>query len=127
MSTVKKIIFATLGLLSLSLAIWGIVLPGLATTPLVFVAAYFFAKSSPKLHNWLLNHKYFGPLITDWKKHQSIPLKIKVIALSLMSIMSYLAIFHLIDFFPAKIMVGILAVIAYIVVGFVIPTRKKTS
>jgi uncharacterized protein len=55
MSTVKKIIFATLGLLSLSLAIWGILLPGLATTPLVLVAAYFFAKSSPKLHNWLLN------------------------------------------------------------------------
>lgn len=122
----KKIIFATLGILSLGLAIWGIILPGLPTTPLVLVSAYFFTKSSPKLHNWLVNHKCFGPLIKDWKRHKSIPLKIKTLALTMMSIMSYFAIFHLIDFFPAKIMVGILAIIAYVVVGFVIPTRKSS-
>lgn len=123
---VKKVIFATLGVLSLGLAIWGIILPRLPTTPIVLVAAYFFAKSSPKLHNRLINHKYFGPLIKDWKQHKSIPLKIKILALSMMSVMCYFAIFHLIEFFPAKIMVGLLALTAYVVVGFVIPTRKSS-
>ncbi|MDD3725060.1 MAG: DUF454 family protein, partial [Bacteroidales bacterium] len=49
----KKYILQALGLISLSLAILGIFLPLLPTTPLLLLSSYLFLKSSDKLYNWL--------------------------------------------------------------------------
>ncbi|MCB8815208.1 DUF454 family protein [Desulfosporosinus shakirovi] len=38
----------------------GIFLPLIPTVPLVLFSTIAFAKSSQFLHNWLLNHKFFG-------------------------------------------------------------------
>ena len=59
----------------------GIILPVLPTTPFLLVAAGCFAKSSPYLHNKLLQSKLFGALIKDWQQHRTIPKQSKVIAL----------------------------------------------
>lgn len=45
----------------------GIVLPLLPTTPFLLLAAFLFARSSPRWHNWLLNHKHLGPYISAWR------------------------------------------------------------
>ena len=47
----------------------GVVLPLLPTVPFLLLAAFCFAKSSPKLHAWLTEHPKFGPMITDWQNH----------------------------------------------------------
>jgi uncharacterized membrane protein YbaN (DUF454 family) len=31
------------------------------------LAAFFFANSSERMHNWLMDHSVFGPLIDDWR------------------------------------------------------------
>lgn len=59
----------------------GIILPLLPTTPFLLLAAYFFAKSSPRLHRWLLNSRWFGPLIQDWETRRAIPFRTKVKAI----------------------------------------------
>jgi len=69
------------GLFFVGLAILGVVLPVLPTTPFLLVAAGCFAKSSPYLYEKLLANRMFGPLIRDWQEYRSIPLKGKVIAL----------------------------------------------
>ena len=69
------------GLFFVGLAILGASLPILPTTPFLLVAAACFAKSSPRLHNKLLNNRVFGQLIKDWQEHRSISLKSKVISL----------------------------------------------
>jgi len=71
-----------IGCLFVGLAILGAALPVLPTTPFLLVAASCFAKSSPRLHKKLLSNKIFGPMITDWQEHRTIPLKAKCIALS---------------------------------------------
>jgi uncharacterized membrane protein YbaN (DUF454 family) len=48
----------------------------------LLLAAYCFARSSPALHDWLLNHRTFGPLITNWEKYGSIDRRSKRIALA---------------------------------------------
>ncbi len=77
----KAIILKSIGIMFVGLAILGVVLPILPTTPFLLVAAACFAKSSPSMQKKLLANKTFGPLIHDWQKYRSIPRKAKRIAL----------------------------------------------
>jgi hypothetical protein len=74
------------GYTALGLAIAGAALPLLPTTPFLLVAAYAFARSSPRLHRWLLDHKQFGPLIDNWNRHGAISVKAKASALFAMTV-----------------------------------------
>lgn len=78
-----KLILAALGLLSLGLGILGIFLPVLPTTPLLLLAAALFLRSSRPLYDWLLNHPRLGPYIRNFMEHKAIPLRVKVISLSM--------------------------------------------
>ena len=74
---IKKLAWMGLGFLSLGVAYIGVVMPGIPfSIPAVF-AAYCFAKSSEKMHNWLYNHKLFGPFLTNWEQKKVFPLKAK--------------------------------------------------
>ena len=66
---------------SLVLGVIGIFLPLLPTTPFLLLAAYCFQRSSPRLHNWLVNHPTFGPAIDDWQQHGAISRMAKVQAM----------------------------------------------
>jgi uncharacterized membrane protein YbaN (DUF454 family) len=60
-------------------------MPGIPfSIPAVF-AAYCFAKSSDRMHNWLYNHKLFGPFLTNWETKKVFPLKAKYIMLGFMA------------------------------------------
>jgi uncharacterized membrane protein YbaN (DUF454 family) len=72
MTPAKRIGLIVVGLVSLALGGLGIVVPLLPTTPFVLVAAFAFANSSDKLHQWLLDHNVFGPLIDNWRRHRAI-------------------------------------------------------
>lgn len=77
----KMILLKVIGIFFVGLAILGVALPILPTTPFLLVAAACFAKSSPEMQKRLLANKTFGPLIHDWQKYRSIPRKAKRIAL----------------------------------------------
>lgn len=76
-----RILFLGLGLLCLVLAVLGFTLPGLPGTPFLLVAAACFTRSSPRLHAWLLQNKFCGPMIRNWEETRSIPRRAKRIAL----------------------------------------------
>lgn len=61
-------IYFVLGLISLALIPLSY-LPGIPTFDLVLLAAFFFSMSSEKMHNWMLNHRYFGPIIRGYREH----------------------------------------------------------
>ncbi len=64
---VKRASFTGLGVLMVVLGTAGIVLPLLPTTPFLLLAAFLFAKSNERWHDWLLNHKHLGPYIHAWR------------------------------------------------------------
>lgn len=72
------------GFLSLGVAILGIFLPLLPTTPLLLLAAACFSRSSERWHRWLLKHRLFGPLIHEWQQNRCMPRRAKVSAVMLM-------------------------------------------
>ncbi len=89
-----NIILTILGLISLGLGILGAFLPVLPTTPLLLLAAALFLRGNRRLYDWLLNHPKLGPYITNFIKHRSIPLRIKIISVSTLWItLLYCAIF----------------------------------
>ena len=69
----KRLLLLILGWLSLITGIIGAFLPLLPTTPLVLLAAWCFSKSSERFHTWLIEHKYFGPIVRDWQSADGIP------------------------------------------------------
>lgn len=77
----SRLLFLGLGLICLGLGFLGFVLPGMPGTPFLLLAAACFAKSSPRLHNWLLENEYVGPMIKNWQESRTIPRRSKRIAL----------------------------------------------
>lgn len=78
-----RILLTILGFLSLGLAVLGIFLPILPTTPLLLLAAALFLRGNKHWYEWLLNHPKLGPYISDFMITKAIPLKIKVISVSM--------------------------------------------
>ncbi|NOR61370.1 MAG: DUF454 family protein [Rhodobacteraceae bacterium] len=75
-----RILWLILGGSSLALGTLGIFLPLLPTVPFYLLAAFGFSKSSTKMHNWMLNHKVFGPDIRNWNNNRVIHRRAKLMA-----------------------------------------------
>lgn len=62
-----------LGWLAVVLGTLGVVLPLLPTTPFLLLAAWCFARSSPRFHHWLLYRSWFGSYLRTWQQHRALP------------------------------------------------------
>lgn len=81
-----RIVNLALGFIMLALGVIGAFLPVMPTTIFVILAAYFFARSSPRLEAWLVNHKQFGPHIVAWRRNRAISARGKIMSLSGMAL-----------------------------------------
>jgi uncharacterized membrane protein YbaN (DUF454 family) len=77
---VKRPILIVTGYASLGLGVAGVFLPLLPTTPFVLVAAWCFARSSPRLHAALLADKRLGPPLRRWQEERAISRRGKFVA-----------------------------------------------
>lgn len=70
-----------LGLISVGLGVAGYILPVMPGTTFMIIALYCFARSNKQWHSWILNNKYFGKTIKDFKAGKGMSIKAKVSAL----------------------------------------------
>ncbi len=84
---ISRSLWFSLGMLATGCAIVGAVLPLLPTTPFLLLAVYAFARSSPRMQAWLLEHRQFGPLIQNWRSNGSIDRRTKIVAVIVMALM----------------------------------------
>lgn len=92
-----RIFFIVLGVLCVILAALGVILPGLPATPFLLLASYSFARSSKRMHDWLVNSRIFGPILSDFLDRKGIRLHIKIISIALMWSMMLLSVFFLME------------------------------
>ena len=75
---IKKAFFIVLGCLSLGLGAVGAVLPILPTVPFLMLAAFCFAKSSEKLHNWFVSTKLYKKNLESFVQGKGMTVKTKI-------------------------------------------------
>jgi len=97
MKKIKKRLIFIGGFISLILGIIGIAIPILPTTPFLLLASAAFAKSSERFNEWLLNNKLLGAYIKNYREGKGLPLKIKVLTLSLLWITIIISTLFLMD------------------------------
>ncbi|MEA3558232.1 MAG: YbaN family protein [Candidatus Thermoplasmatota archaeon] len=107
MNPVKKGVFVTVGMISLVLGLIGIFLPVLPTTPFLLLSAYLFARSSDRLHKWLLTNRVFGKYISNYVEGRGISLAHKIITLVLL----WGVILSTVHFFVSTLWVRILLLV----------------
>lgn len=105
-----RIFLILCGCLAVVLGILGIFLPLLPTTPFLLLAAACFFRSSPRLYNWLISHKRMGPYIRNFREHRAIPLKAKVISVSMVWITMLIAAFGVVPHLWIRVVLLLLAV-----------------
>lgn len=105
-----RYILIVLGYLCVALGVLGIFLPLLPTTPFLLLASFLFFHSSFKARTWLLNHKYLGSYIKDFQVHKSIPLRVKIISVSMLWITISISAFFVIATFWIRILLFAIAI-----------------
>lgn len=75
-----RVLFFLAGLSCLTLGVAGAFLPLLPTVPFLLLAAGCFARSSARVHRWLLEHPRLGPPVRAWQEHGAIAPRAKLLA-----------------------------------------------
>jgi len=103
----QRILLLSLGWLAIVLGTLGIVLPLLPTTPFVLLAAWCFARSSPRFHHWLLWKSPFGRYIRHWQQHRAMPPGAKTRAM-LLIVITFSVSIYLVNLLWVRILLGVM-------------------
>ena len=122
-----KYLLIIIGSISLMLGVIGIFLPLLPTTPFLLLSATLYVRSSEKLYNWLINQKHLGTYIRNFREHRAIPLRVKIISVSMVWLTIGYCIFAVVnEWWWAQVLMALLAVaISWHILSFA--TLKKKS
>ena len=112
-----RIIYFCLGWVFVALGVIGAVTPLLPTTIFLIAAAACFARSSPRLEAWLLDHPTFGKPLRDWRASGAIPRPAKAMACAGMTIGFFVFWYSVDPSMPLAVGVAVLllACAAYVV------------
>ena len=94
-SRMLRPLYLAAGVVLVGVGVAGYFLPVLPGTIWLILAAWCFARSSPRFEAWLLNHPKFGPPIAAWRENGAIPRKAKILAIGMMAVsFAILAVAH---------------------------------
>lgn len=84
MNRAKKALLVAAGSLCIVLAVLGVFLPLLPTTPFLLLASACYVRSSERLHGWLMSNRLLGGYIRNFKERRGIPVRGKVVTVLLL-------------------------------------------
>ena len=99
-----------LGVLCVALGVVGMFFPVLPTTPFLLLAAYLFVQSSSRFYHWLINNRWFGSYIRNYREGKGIPLKQKILTLALLWLSIGYAIGFVIFIWWGRLLLAVIAV-----------------
>jgi len=77
-SRVLRVVYTILGLMFLVLGFIGVGVLGIPTFDFILLAAFFFAMGNERLHQWILDHRLFGPMIRDYRDGRGFTRRMKI-------------------------------------------------
>jgi uncharacterized membrane protein YbaN (DUF454 family) len=75
-----RVAWLAAGWLLVGLGVAGLILPVMPGAVFLILAAGCFARGSPRLERWLLEHPQLGPTVKAWRSDGAIPLRGKIAA-----------------------------------------------
>jgi len=105
-SPLLKSVYATAGVLVLTIGMAGLIIPGLPGTPLILVAAWLFSMSSERLYTWTTSNPWFGQAVADYRAGLGIPRRTKIIAVTMVALVISYSIFVALDRLPLQLLVA---------------------
>ena len=122
----KRVLLLALAWLCTKTGFIGVFVPVLPTTPLLLLATFLFARSSPRLHAWIQTTKIYKNYVEAFKQAGGIPLatKIRILVVSF-TVMGISAL--LVQRPPVWIILGCVAVFLLYLMLLRIPTVKVES
>jgi uncharacterized protein len=75
-----RILYFGLGWVFVALGVIGLILPMMPGAVFLIIAAWCFARSSPRFEAWLLEHRTLGKPLRDWRAAGAIPRSGKIMA-----------------------------------------------
>jgi uncharacterized protein len=105
-----KLIYVIIGTLFLIIGVIGVFLPILPTTPFLLVAVACYAKGSKKLYDRLLNDRWIGIYIKNYREGKGIPLRGKVLSIFMLWFSISFSIVFFIHILFIRIMLIVIAV-----------------
>jgi len=121
-----KVILISAGTFFMGLGIAGIFIPVLPTTPFILVSAGFYAKSSSRFYNWLINNRIFGRYLKNYREGKGIPFKIKIITIIILWITIGLSAAFALEQIWARILLLLVAAGVSVHIAYIRP-RAKTN
>ena len=115
-------VFLVAGIIAFGIGVIGIFLPLLPTAPLIILAAACFARACRPFHEWLLAHRWFGPMLSEWYHHRSVRYRTKVLAIAMMLVSFTGTIVFIVRPLWAKVLLAIFA-LAVAVLIYRLPSR----
>jgi len=105
-----KYLLIAIGTLSVALGFLGIFLPILPTTPFLLLAAACYIRSSERFYCWLINNRYCGKYIRDYREKKGIALKLKIYVISLLWITILTSAIFVVDLLAVRILLIVIAI-----------------
>lgn len=75
---VRKALLIFAGTVSVGLGVLGMFLPLLPTTVFLLLGAYCYSRSSERFHDWLINNRWCGSYIQNYRSGRGISLRQKI-------------------------------------------------
>jgi uncharacterized membrane protein YbaN (DUF454 family) len=105
-----KYFLIAIGTISIALAFLGILLPILPTTPFLLLAAACYIRSSPRFYCRLINNRFCGKYIKNYREKKGIPQKVKIYIISLLWITILASAIFAVDLLAIRILLILIAV-----------------
>jgi len=113
------------GLVSVALGGLGVIVPGLPTTVFFIVAAACFSRSNERFERWVLNLPGVGPMVRDHRDGLGMPRRAKVLAVSMIVVVSTASAVFAIGNRAVGAAVVALGLIGALYVTCRVPTRER--
>jgi len=105
-----RVLLIVAGTLFTGLGILGMFVPLLPTTPFLLLAAACYARSSQRFYHWLLNNRWFGSYIRNYREGKGVPLKAKVFTIALLWIVIGCSVAFAVELFAVRLILILIAI-----------------
>lgn len=120
-----KILYITIGCISVALGVIGIFVPGLPTTPFLLLSSWLFYKSSKRMHDALHRSKWLGAYLQRFQDRKGVDWGTKLVSVTCMWIMIMISAFGVFESLDMRLLLVGLGIIGTCSVLFFVPSARK--